>query len=216
MYVPIFVKEAGDTLDSSGDYEAKTFYVMVAHNQNIVIKYVNNTIAGSTFHVKGFHQSTTSPARPTAVPVTADATEVIDDIVHNSNSPKPIAANTFDTTMIHKADGSTTHYTHLQIGVAGSAETIDGGSVTVTFADADPDTITRGSGDWTSTFVDGQKIGVSGTDSNDGVYTIDGITATVITLVASDTLTAETFNSGNVVITSVIDDYDLYVMGIPI
>jgi len=68
------------------------------------------------------------------------------------------------------------------------------GVPTLTFADAGPDTITRSLGSFvTDGFFDGQKIIVSGTGSNDGTYTIDagGTTATVLTLVAGDTLANE-------------------------
>ena len=71
-------------------------------------------------------------------------------------------------------------------------ETIDTTSVTVTFADADPDTIVRASGDWTTNFEAGMKIRITNSTSNDGVYTIATVVALTITLEAADTLAAET------------------------
>lgn len=66
------------------------------------------------------------------------------------------------------------------------------GAATLTFADADPDTITRSTGSWLSEgFAAGDQIRVSGSTSNDGDYTIASLTATVLTLVATDTLAAE-------------------------
>jgi hypothetical protein len=73
---------------------------------------------------------------------------------------------------------------------------ITSGASTLTFADDNPDTITRtaGTGTFVSEgFVAGQLITVTGTVSNNGTYTIatGGVTPTVITLVAGDTLVAE-------------------------
>ena len=64
--------------------------------------------------------------------------------------------------------------------------------VNITFADADPDTITRASGSFvTDGYVAGDRVDVSGSSSNDGKYTIDTVAATVLTLVAGDVLAAE-------------------------
>jgi hypothetical protein len=68
------------------------------------------------------------------------------------------------------------------------------GNPNLTFADADPDTITRAAGSFvTDGFTAGDSIVVSGTVSNDGTYTIDtgGVAASVLTLIATDTLSAE-------------------------
>ena len=65
-------------------------------------------------------------------------------------------------------------------------------AATLSFADTDPDTITRSSGDFTADgFFSGQKIVVSGSASNDGTYTIDTVVALTITLVVGDSLAAE-------------------------
>ncbi len=56
--------------------------------------------------------------------------------------------------------------------------------------DPSPDTITD-SGNGFGIFTAGMLIGVTGTDSNDGTYRIASVTAGVITLVSSNTLTNE-------------------------
>lgn len=73
------------------------------------------------------------------------------------------------------------------------------GNPNLTFADADPDTITRATGSW---ITDGFKVGMSITvdsASNDGTYEIASLTATVITLVAGDALSAEGPTNGHTV-----------------
>jgi len=62
----------------------------------------------------------------------------------------------------------------------------------LTFANDDPDTITRASGDWSSDGVEaGDIIIISGTANNDGSYTVATPGTTTMTLVATDSLTAE-------------------------
>ena len=66
-----------------------------------------------------------------------------------------------------------------------------GGTPNLSFAHSTPDTITRSSGSWiTDGFQPGQQIRVSGSAANDGLYTIASRTATVITLIADNSLTA--------------------------
>ncbi len=67
------------------------------------------------------------------------------------------------------------------------------GAPAMTFADAgSADTITRATGSWIDDgFEAGQKISVSGTNSNNGVFTVQSITATVLTLTPGASLTAE-------------------------
>lgn len=74
-------------------------------------------------------------------------------------------------------------------------------TVTVSFVDSNPDTITRASGDFTALFSDGDPLTVTGSANNDtpgtassggpGAYTITSVTATTITLAPSVTLTVE-------------------------
>jgi hypothetical protein len=71
---------------------------------------------------------------------------------------------------------------------------VDTGGENITFADADPDTITRSAGSFiTDGFTAGMTIQVSGTTNNNGTFTIAaaGVAATVLTLIASDQLTDE-------------------------
>lgn len=72
-------------------------------------------------------------------------------------------------------------------------EVIDASGNTVTFADADPDTIVRTTGDWTKTFAVGDILTVAGSTSNDGTYLISAVVALTITLTLTvDVLAAET------------------------
>jgi hypothetical protein len=66
------------------------------------------------------------------------------------------------------------------------------GSSDITFADADPDTITSAGVDFEALgFRAGNTINVAGTSNNDGNYTAIGVSGSVITLVSTDELTAE-------------------------
>lgn len=66
------------------------------------------------------------------------------------------------------------------------------GGANLTFADANPDTITRSAGDWTTDGVNvGDRVTPTGTASNDVTYTVAGVTTTVLTLVANDAVVAE-------------------------
>jgi hypothetical protein len=67
----------------------------------------------------------------------------------------------------------------------------------LTFADANPDTITRVDGDWSTDGVEiGDIVNVSGSTSNDGSYTVATVASKVLTLVATDTLSAEVVTGG--------------------
>lgn len=61
---------------------------------------------------------------------------------------------------------------------------------TISFSDANPDTISDSASGF-GIFSAGMIITVSGSTSNDGTYTIDSLTAGVITLVSGDELTTE-------------------------
>lgn len=62
----------------------------------------------------------------------------------------------------------------------------------ISFSNANPDTITTAAGNFiTSGFVAGERITISGSASNNGTFTIASLTATVITLISTDTLTNE-------------------------
>jgi len=62
----------------------------------------------------------------------------------------------------------------------------------LTFANANPDTIQRASGSWTGDgVVAGDVITITGSVSNNGTYTVVTPGTTTMTLVATDTLTAE-------------------------
>lgn len=74
-----------------------------------------------------------------------------------------------------------------------SAKIVESG-VSLTFADAGPDTITRGSGSFvTQGYQAGMTVEAVGSTSNDKLYTIatGGVAASVLTLVGEDSATAE-------------------------
>lgn len=65
--------------------------------------------------------------------------------------------------------------------------------VSLTYNDANPDTITRGAGSFIRDgHVAGETIEVQGTASNNGTYSVAAVTATTITLTASAALSTET------------------------
>lgn len=65
-------------------------------------------------------------------------------------------------------------------------------AATIAFVNSDPDTITdSGNGFVTAGFQAGDVIAVINSSSNDGIYTIATVVAGTITLVATDSLTAE-------------------------
>lgn len=67
---------------------------------------------------------------------------------------------------------------------------------TIAFVNSNPDTITDSSNGFvTAGFAAGDEITVSGTVSNNGTYTIASVTASTITLKASDSLTVESAGS---------------------
>lgn len=74
------------------------------------------------------------------------------------------------------------------------AETIEESGVSLTFSDADPDTITRASGSFTlQGYQEAMTVEPNGTANNDAVYTVaeSGVASTVLTLVDGDAVTAE-------------------------
>lgn len=76
------------------------------------------------------------------------------------------------------------------------------GTPQLTFADSNPDTITRDAGSWLDDgFVVGHMIEVRGVQDNVGEFTLAAVTDLVLTLRASDSLTAEGPVSGGKVFT---------------
>lgn len=83
-----------------------------------------------------------------------------------------------------------------------SAIYVDTGGETLTFADANPDTITRSAGSWiTDGFARGDRILIAGTASNNGTFDVDTVSATVLTLQLVEVLAAETPAGAGVTIT---------------
>ena len=78
---------------------------------------------------------------------------------------------------------------------------------TIAFVDSNPDTITdSGNGFITAGFVSG-SITVLGSTSNDGSYTIDTVAAGILTLISTDTLSAEV--AGDSVTITQLTQYDI-------
>lgn len=69
-------------------------------------------------------------------------------------------------------------------------------AVSLTYADANPDTIVRGAGSFlTDGWLAGMVVVITGTATNDKKVTIATVVALTITLIAADTLLAETVSS---------------------
>lgn len=76
--------------------------------------------------------------------------------------------------------------------VPAPTQVVSSGGRTLTFADANPDTITASSGDFLADgFQPGMHVLVNGTASNDGSFLIAKVTATVLTLAVDESLVAE-------------------------
>lgn len=211
-------------LHKISDYNSKTIadgtteanrsqIVHIGGHKNVTLLIRNNSYADMTALVKGFHSTTN---RGASIPTAEDgSTEMAEDIIHNSGSAKTIAAKDAELAITNPAGGGAVHYTHIKaIFDIQDQESIDASGNTITFADADPDTITRASGDWTTHFKTGQTIVVSGSGSNDGTYTIASLTSTVITLDAGDELAAESNTTDTILFTANVTDYDFEVWGV--
>jgi len=102
------------------------------------------------------------------------------------------------STVITVSENLTTNATDTQAQLFGEkweimTETITDDSSSLTFADANPDTIVGdGTSFLTQGFREGMEIVISGTASNNGTYTIADVTATTITVDSQDTLAVET------------------------
>jgi hypothetical protein len=100
------------------------------------------------------------------------------------------------STVITVSENLTTNTTDTQAQLFGESWEVMKETITttesLTFADANPDTITgSGTSFITQGFVEGMEIVISGSVSNNGTYTIADVTATVITVDSQDTLVAE-------------------------
>lgn len=90
--------------------------------------------------------------------------------------------------------------------------TFDNLGVTLTFDENTPsdDTITRDKGSWVDEhFVVGMTVTIAGSVSNDGSYTIDTVTDTVITLDSGDDLADETILATDTVTVDGLYDNDI-------
>jgi hypothetical protein len=102
--------------------------------------------------------------------------------------------------IIYSISGSSVgHVSILKIGDdIGPAVTISG-TPNITFSDTNPDTIVRDTGSWiTDGYIDQMTLDITGSASNNGtgIYTVDSVTATTITLIAGNTVVAEGPSAG--------------------
>jgi len=71
------------------------------------------------------------------------------------------------------------------------------GSPNLNFADLDPDTITRTAGSWIDDgFIDEMTLTITSSVSNNGTFTVDAVTTSTLTLIATDSLVDESGTSG--------------------
>lgn len=79
--------------------------------------------------------------------------------------------------------------------VGGVQERIDADSNTITFADANPDTVVRANGSWLTNFAVNDIVTITGSSLNDGTYTITELSALTMTLTLTDDELAAEVNS---------------------
>lgn len=103
------------------------------------------------------------------------------------------------------ADG---HIDEIRIGDDVGEDVNLTGNPNLTFADDDPDTIFRDVGSWLDEgFLPEMSITITNTTSNDGTYTILGVTHDTITVISTDSLVAEgPVNNVNVSGTASLDN----------
>lgn len=134
--------------------------------------------------------------------ITRKYENVVDEIIPIPDNAVYIVSTAATTT----ADVQYTLEEHL----VATQESIIG---TITFADANPDTITRTGGDWLyDGFVAGMTLTVANSTLNDGDYLIVDVTDKTIVLDAGDALTAETIDEqdASLLITGLYDDASIW------
>jgi len=133
----------------------------------------------------------------TAGKTTTQLIVAVDETVYNGALVKEgqsaVTLNTKGTLLFTAAYTAATGVDDSFYEIISTINPPPGVSETVTFADANPDTITRtgGTSFLTSGFGIGMTIVITGSASNDGTYTIANVTSTIITLKTQDTLVAE-------------------------
>jgi len=100
--------------------------------------------------------------------------------------------NTYETTNYRFTFGRMSVRDRLPLAAMSANVKRMTGSPSLTFADANPDTITRSAGSFVSDgFVAGDIVTVAGSSNNDDTYVVQTVAALVLTLAAAETLTAE-------------------------
>lgn len=95
---------------------SKTLLIDITHKQNVLFRFVNLDSANAiTLAVNGFHYFGNNKDK--AVPLDEDNDAIKTSIVGSGS----ISAGNSSIQMINKADGSTIHYTHLEVILTHSA-----------------------------------------------------------------------------------------------
>jgi len=94
-----------------------------------------------------------------------------------------------ETTFTSGSASSGAEGVEIKAWVVGEGTT--GSQTDIAFVDSNPDTITWVAGSFTPDFEVGEQVLVEGSASNDGLYTINGVAANTLTLIANDALTVE-------------------------
>jgi hypothetical protein len=166
------------------------------------------TIAGSNFTTLAYQEETTEGAYPTSgtfryLPYTGESLQYTKDSISSNNINSTRQVSDLIQTGFQVSGGIDFELAPMLLDefIEGAVWS-DWGSIvdaeyTVTFADADPDTITDdGTGSDFTAFVAGQFVQVVGSVSNDGIYEVASATGDVITLETNASLTAEVSTAG--------------------
>ena len=97
----------------------------------------------------------------------------------------------------------------LKVGEDVGADVSMTGTPNLNFVDSNPDTIVRTTGSWIDDgFIDDMTLTITSSTSNNTTYTIDtnGVTATTLTLIATDTIVVETGTGGVSVVGAASND----------
>lgn len=137
---------------------------------------ISDTLGGTAVDTSGIQSGTHSVTKTTPVAV-------------GDQDPRLPTQDENDALVGASGDPSSTNVYETQNDTSNAATMT---ATTIAFVNSNPDTITdSGNGFVTAGFKQGQSITITGSGSNDGTYTIAGVAAGTLTLIASDTLVNE-------------------------
>lgn len=192
------------SLADQGDFTAETTLTFTIHTRDIFTPAAND---GTLADVDGDTGTITSSGGGfTAAGIAADDLLVITEAASAHRGVYKVISNDSDTQLtINTEDGAFTAVGSIDYYVVEPSmwlqykwETIQTDvsvGTDVDFADANPDTITRQAGSWITDGVEaGDVVYVynANTTANNGYYTVESVAALTLTLVPTDTLTADT------------------------